>query len=371
LWAYFTIHGLFLFLLLSLLVWDTGRWLRAHRVRSLRGTFPLLLIAIVIEVGLLVIAVVLSMAQYQVALVALPLLAWIAILFFRSGQTRIVQFILALAGLALALTLGVEFVVLEGDIGRQNTVFKFYLQAWLLFSVVGGAAFAWLIESAPRWSRALQTFWYAPLLLLVTVAALFPVMAARGKAVFRFDVNQPLTLDGSAFMNYAWQYEGDPVLAANNPSLSPFPLNEDYAMIRWLQENVQGSPVIAEGMSDAILYKWGGRISVHTGLPAVIGWDWHQKQQRGLNEMGRLIESRVANVNALYHTTDVRAAWNILRFYDVRYVIVGRLEQAYYEAEGLAKFDRMVELGLLDLAFREGNSTIYQVRENAIFEDRG
>ena len=38
LWAYFDIHGLFLFLIVSLLVWETARWLRSVYVRSLRGT---------------------------------------------------------------------------------------------------------------------------------------------------------------------------------------------------------------------------------------------------------------------------------------------------------------------------------------------
>ena len=72
-------------------------------------------------------ALALALASYQVTLIVLPLLLWIAVLFFRSGQSRVMQFVLLLIGLALGLTLGVEYVVLDGDIGRQNTVFKFYL----------------------------------------------------------------------------------------------------------------------------------------------------------------------------------------------------------------------------------------------------
>jgi YYY domain-containing protein len=370
-WAYLSIHGLFLFLVVSLLIWDTGRWLRENTVRSLRGTWLILAAGALIVAVALAASVVLALVQWQVTLIVLPLLVWIVILFFRQGQTRPVQFALGLAGVALALTLGVEYIVLDGDIGRQNTVFKFYLQAWLMLSIVGGVTFSWLLEVSSRWSRGLQTLWYAPLALLVAVAALFPVLATRGKAAFRFDVNQPITLDGAAFMNYATQFEGDPVLASADPTLTPFTLSEDYAMIRWLQENVQGTPTIIEGISDAVLYKWGGRISIHTGLPTVIGWDWHQKQQRGLNEMGRLIDARVANTNAFYHTLNVRAAWDILRFYDVSYVIVGRLERAYYEAGGLAKFDQMVEMGLLEPVYQNGGSTIYRVNKDAVIETVG
>jgi YYY domain-containing protein len=367
-WAYLTIHGLFLLLLLGLLFWDTGRWFRSTRVGTLRGACLPLLIGLIVTLGVWVGAAVLAVSsrQVQIGLIVLPLLWWIVVLFFRQGQTRVMQFVLALAGAALALTLGVEIVVLDGDIGRQNTVFKFYLQAWLMLAVVGGAAFAWLWRGSLRWSGGLRFLYYVPLALLITLAAAFPLMAARGKAVFRFDTNQPFTLDGAAFMNYATQFEFNNEVLALNPTAAPFTLAEDYALIRWLQENVEGTPTIVEGLSEGTEYKWNARISIYTGLPAVIGWNWHQRQQRGLNEMGRMVELRAANVNAFYLTRNIEQAWDFLRWYDVRYIIVGRLEQAYYPPDSLAKFDRMVEQGLLEAAFSEGESTIYRVIEGAV-----
>ncbi|MFN8447242.1 MAG: DUF2298 domain-containing protein [Anaerolineae bacterium] len=372
-WAYFDIHGLFIFLVVSLLTWETARWLSRIYVRALRGTWGLLVFGIMLAVGLLAAAVALSVASYQVTLIVLPLLLWIALLFFRSGQSRVMQFVLLLTGLALCLTLGVEYIVLDGDIGRQNTVFKFYIQAWLLLSIVGGTAFAWLINAIGRWNGALRSVWTFLLVALVGIAALFPIMATRGKAAFRFDMNTcaPVTLDGMDYMKCAQQYEGNNDLIAANSELAPFPLSEDYAMIRWLQTSVRGTPTIMEGLSEDTQYKWDSRISIYTGLPAVVGWNWHQRQQRTLEPLGRLVETRNANVNAFYQTTSIGDAWDILKFYNVRYVIVGRLEQAYYRPEGLAKFQQMVDAGLLDVVFQEGKSTIYRVNPDATIVEQG
>ncbi|MBZ0291955.1 MAG: DUF2298 domain-containing protein, partial [Anaerolineae bacterium] len=366
LWTYFTIHGTFLFLVLSILAWDTARWLRSIYVRSLRGTGMILLAVFIMVAAVLAGAVVLSISNYPVTIVAVPLLVWIALLFFRQGQSREMQYTLALAGLAIALTLGVEYVVLDGDIGRQNTVFKFYIQAWLLFSVVGGAAVAWMVQSSERWSGFLRGVWYGLAGILFIVAALYPIMASRAKAVDRMEANTPFTLDGMTYMQYSMLYEGDPGVLNSNPDLGYFSLKDDYDMIRWLQENIQGTPTIMEGRSDRE-YRWESRVAIYTGLPAVVGWNFHQRQQRTFDPLPRLVQQRVANVNSFYTTHDIATAWSILQRYNVSYVIVGNLEKAYYPASGLAKFDTMVEQGKLTVAYQGGAATVYQVNKDADF----
>jgi uncharacterized membrane protein len=321
LWAFFIIHGLFIFLVVSLLAWDTGRWLRENRVASLRGGCLVLLIGGAAAVLVFTGALVLAALDWQVTLVALPMLVWVGVLFFRANQTRPMQFMLALAGLALGLILGVEYIVLDGDIGRQNTVFKFYMQVWLMFSVIGGVAVALLWRSSGQWRTGPRTAWTAVLVVLVTIASLFPIMAARGRTVYRMQpvttaegtqAQPPLTLDGMLYMTWAQRYEGDSSILSLDPTLAPFPLDGDYAMIRWLQENVQGSPVIIEGLGEDTQYQWNARISINTGLPAVVGWNFHQRQQRTLDPMGRMVEMRNANVNGFYETADIPAAWAIL-----------------------------------------------------------
>jgi uncharacterized membrane protein len=115
--------------------------------------------------------------------------------------------------------------------------------------------------------------------------------------------------------------------------------------------------VILEGQSG--LYRWNARFSTYTGLPTIIGWDWHQKQQRG--DFAPWIDERVRDVKTLYETGDVAVVRRLLRKYEVSYVVVGGVERAYYPASGLAKFDAMVRDGALDVAYRTGGVTIYRV----------
>jgi uncharacterized membrane protein len=181
--------------------------------------------------------------------------------------------------------------------------------------------------------------------LLVAACAVYPILATRTKVGLRF-ATLPPTLDGMAYMQEALYRDRDKDLE----------LPDDYHAIRWMLENVQGTPVILEGT--APLYHWGSRFSIYTGLPTVIGWDWHQKQQRsGYSER---VDQRVRDVNRFYETPDAEAAWATIRKYGVSLIVVGGLERAYYPAAGLAKFDRMVGNGL-EVVYREGGVAVFQV----------
>jgi YYY domain-containing protein len=372
LWTYLTIHGVFIFFIGSLLVWETGRWLRSVRVRQLHGRFYWLQGIGVLALLTLLAVVVLYVMSYRVQIVVLPMVVWIGVVFFRPGQSRVMQFALVLAGLALSITLGTEFITLANDNGRQNTVFKFYLQAWLLLSVAGGVGFAWVLTNSMRWRSRLALPWYTLGGLLIFIAALYPITAIQGRAQFRLAPDMPLTLDGAAYMQYLDSYW--------EPGLNPqdyISLEPDYEVIRWLQENVEGSPVVMEGTSELINYFYGGRISMHTGLPTVVGWDYHQRQQRSLRFMAERVDQRLANVNAFYTTTNIDDAAEILRYYNVEYVILSPFELSRYteytpetgEALSLAwleKFDRMEQLGMLATTSFEGEAVIYQVNQAAL-----
>jgi len=359
LWAYLDIHGLFLFLIVSLLIWETGRWLRAVKVRALHGRGHWLILAALVTGFTFLLSLVAAMADYQVALIVLPLVLWIAALFFRPGQAPAMQFVLVLIGFGLSLTLGVEVIVIAGDIGRQNTVFKFYIETWLLFSVAGGVIFAWLAQHAERWSNQLRTLWFGPLLLLVSIVAMFPLMATPARSLDRLAPETPLTLNGLDYMQHAELQLFD--------TLAVVPLEHDYQIIRWLQENVEGTPVILEGRSVAASeYHYNGRIAINTGLPSVLGWRFHQVQQRTLDPLPRLVDQRELNVKFFYNTDDIPAAIQILRNYEVRYIVVGDMEISQTSQAGLEKFDQMTALGFITPVFEVEAARLYEVNQAAL-----
>ncbi|MBU2611831.1 MAG: hypothetical protein KJ606_12930, partial [Chloroflexi bacterium] len=107
-------------------------------------------------------------------------------------------------------------------------------------------------------------------------------------------------------------------------------------------------------------YRWGTRFTIYTGLPGVVGWNWHQRQQRAL--MSNWVWERVAEIANFYTTTDPAAAQAFLKKYNVRYIIVGQLERAAYIGEGLLKFD-WLNGQLWQEVYRDGQTVIYEVPE--------
>lgn len=364
LWAYLDIHGLFLFLVVSLLVWDTGSWFRSTRLKVLIDNRTLVYRAAVVLVLAGILSVALAIQGYQAALIVLPLVCWIALLFFRPRQSEVMRFTLVLIGLALTMTLGVEVLVIGGDIGRQNTVFKFYIQVWLLFSVAGGVAFACLLDASRHFSRSLSVLWYAPFMLLFGVAALFPITATRGRSFDRMTPALPLTLNGMDYMKQAKHVEFSP----DNRVSAETDLFVDYQLIRWLQDNVEGSPVIIEGRQPGSEYRWNGRVSIMTGLPSVLGWNWHQRQQRTFHPMHDWIFQRERNIRQFYNTANIDVAVDIIHHFDIKYIISSGLEEVHSAPEGLVKFENMANEGLLNVAFAVDGGRIYEVNEDSLIQ---
>jgi YYY domain-containing protein len=352
---YLSIYGLFLFFIFTHLAREFRDWTRTWTQAGLRQLEPLIG-GLLLASGLyLLLIVILMIRGYWIAPIILTFILLSGLLALRPGLSPSRRLILGLIACALGLTLLVEIFVLEGDIGRMNTVFKFYMQVWLLLSVISGVAAVWAWPAIQRRGLSRQV-WQTALAVLVCAAALYPILATKAKWDIRMSKEAPNTLDGAAFLNYV-SY-GD----TNGTTIS---LQPDYKAIQWMQRNIQGSPVIAEGHSHnndgfSPYRTITNRIAMYTGLPAIVGWEWHQQQQRAVLP-GNFVSQRVDEVNLLYNTNDVGVARAILQKYDVEYIYIGQLERVYYTAEGIAKFEQMVTLGDLTRVYQEDGVTIYRM----------
>ena len=106
---------------------------------------------------------------------------------------------------------------------------------------------------------------------------------------------------------------------------------------------------------------WSRRCSIHSGLPTVVGWRWHEVQQYAALP-DTLVNWRRNDVRDCYNTTSIPYAQEILARYGVRYVYVGGYERAYYDPVGLAKFDWMVDQGLLQVIYDVQGVKIYAAK---------
>jgi len=230
----------------------------------------------------------------------------------------------------------------------MNTLFKFYIQVWVLLGVALGPllprVWRWVRDTRPR---ALSWAWRVACGLLLLSGLAYPALATPVRVQERFPAGWPPigTLDGMAYMTvgvYTWPDENHPI-----------DLSFDYAAIRWLWDNVEGTPVIAEGRID--YYRENGmRVSSYTGLPTLLGA--HQGEQRYDWQVG----TRDGLARSFYTTTEIGRAQGIAAELGIRYVYVGQLERYVYPEAGLSKFDQMVELGLLEVAYENEKVRIYR-----------
>ncbi|MDR3577843.1 MAG: DUF2298 domain-containing protein [Anaerolineaceae bacterium] len=350
--SYLTHWGLFLFVIASWMFYETIDWMAHTPVSSLnklRKYLGLIIFLLVASAAVFFLLLVLGVA---VAWVVIPLALWAAVLIIRPGQTDGKRAVLFLVGTALVITLAVELVVLKGDIGRQNTVFKFYMQAWVFFAISAGAALGWLWPALRGWRSGWNGLWRVGLVALVVGAALYPLTAGSAKIKDRMAADAPHTLDGMTYMDYSTYGDGP-----TNDTYQQMDLSQDYAAIQWMQRNVQGSPVLVE--ANTTEYKWGTRFTIYTGLPGVVGWSWHQRQQRALVPED-WVTGRISDIQDFYTTTDLNVAQAFLSRYNVSYIILGQLERIYYGGPGLAKFE--AENGQLwQRVYSDKNTAIYKV----------
>jgi YYY domain-containing protein len=371
-------------------------------------------LAILVWVGVIV-----ALVVDKIALGLFLAIGGIAVVTFITRTGIGERFIAVLLAGAMLIGAGMEVVYLVDGLDgavwyRMNTVFKFYNQVWILAAIGSGTLIAMMARAAfadapqretateppkdvelspnaatagtgypvfmdeapandtepdpgppllPEYGhRGLMAQTWAQFGLIVTclvvMASLaYPALATKVRLDQHFiqDGASP-TLNALDWMDYGLvpEYGTGGVL---------FSYDEDRRVIEWFNDEVPGSPVIAEASIDQY---WcaGSRIAIHTGLPVVVGWPWHEVQQRDWTD----IHERQETLRTLYTSTDIAQKEAILERYRVEYVIVGDLERNYPtnnchstdNAAGVEAFQSMVGTSL-EVAFQAGDTVVYQV----------
>ncbi|MDD1712809.1 MAG: DUF2298 domain-containing protein [Methanoregulaceae archaeon] len=266
---------------------------------------------------LLVIPLLVAIAGYPAASIALlPLCYFIARRTFRTAE------ILAMIGLVVIIFC--EFLFLKDNMGdvyyRMNTVFKFYLPAWLL---MGTAAFCMLGELiSPRIPSGLLSRRSCAIVSIIIIC-LFIAIPLLIPLDFPY---RDHSLDGLAYLQTA--HAGDA---------------EAVAYLRTLP-GVTGV-LEAEGGD----YTYFSRVSSFTGIPTIIGMPFHEYMWR-------------ANVSGVYgdRAADVRMAYQdpgstipLMRHYGLNHLYVGDQERERYNVS-------IPESGL-SLIYNKTNVQIYRL----------
>jgi YYY domain-containing protein len=231
-------------------------------------------------------------------------------------------FLLMVMGALLVLT--PEFVFLRDQFNsRLNTIFKFYYQAWMLWSIAAAFGVAVLLENL---RGAIEWAFRGLLAGLLVLSLTYPALAVSNKTN-GFKPSLGWTLN-------------DFVRIQRSDA-------DEAAAIIWLRLAPAG--VVAEAVGGS--YSGFARISEYTGLPTVLGWPGHESQWRGTSEPQG---TRQDDVATLYSTPDWDTALAILQKYDIRYVFVGGLEHSTYAVQEEKFKSNMSQV------FQRGGVTIYE-----------
>ncbi|MBN2056513.1 hypothetical protein JW905_16430 [bacterium] len=261
----------------------------------------------------------------------LGLLGGVVMVFWRRRDHGEDTFALVLAGLALVLLLGVEFLYVKDAYGlalrRQNTVFKVYYQVWILL----GLAAAYMIHrleehwgAAGRTARRTWRLGHDAVMAAGLLFALLGISIRYGNlnTLINPTTREFVTMDGARFLKRH---------AAG-----------DYAVIEWLNEHVDGRSVVLEATGEA--FSDYGRISAFTGLPTLLGWANHQSIWR--DPTWNTCMTRTSDIETMYHSDDKAEAAALLAEYQVRYIVFGKLERSRYQKSGSERFGAMGDLVL-------------------------
>ena len=291
--------------------------------------------------------------------------------------------LLGMGGLGIGMLMVPDWMQRAAPATRADTIENYGAIAWVLLGIVGAVGIARVLDAFARQSfddvedaftapddetaaiaevsperspwiwlpRAGEAVWVIALAALVVMGGAYPVLASSLRFDDRIEFTDD-TLDGFAYMDTALIGA-----ATTDGGSTTVTLRNDRTAAEWLNENVDGLPIILEAhTTDG---GWGGRISAMTGLPTVLGWSNLEREERDTIQI--LVNNREADVQTIYGSLgDFASVRELLDRYGVELIYVGMLERATYGETALAKFDEGVELGALTPIYQQDDVVIYR-----------
>ena len=246
--------------------------------------------------------------------------------------------------------------------GRGNTVFRVYLQAWVIWGIAAGVVLPPLlpevdvrrsVSSLLSRGNALRAAFVALLLLSTASYGALSTYNHFDRAFERPE--EPW--EQAAYVYEARQMQGGPDAPTNPPTLDGLLYasvehpNETDA-IRWIANEISGTPTMVSAPGGR--WEWRSPASGLTGVPTVAGWG-HELIYRDWEAYYR----RVDEVRTIYRGSPTRRV-ELLRKYDVQYVYVGPDERERYDIWSFFALEGV------SVAYENEGVTIYRVNQSRL-----
>jgi YYY domain-containing protein len=273
-------------------------------------------------VGLALLVGILSSLYRPAGLVLLPCIAaglWLALA--TQGGAAMGGLLLMVGSVVL---LGCEYVMLpDHSLSRSNTIFKFYIQVWVLLSLAAPMLLAAWSSAVPRspFLHHLQRGGVALVLVLVLVGGgIFPLL--RGRQWLRYHGDQ------------WWGLHGMAQVEAYQP--------DEAAAIAWLRAQPGSGGVLetignSSNGTDQRLRP--ARFSSLTGRHTPIGWMGHTAQWNNYTtseHTREIYRNSVALVHGFPRTGNINDVYVLMAVNNLEYVAFGSFEAQQWQEPGRA-----------------------------------
>ena len=265
-------------------------------------------------------------------LLPLCIVSWLLLEHFSSKVGF--ELILFLAGAILILLTEFLFIQEQAGPGRMNTVFKIYMQVWLFFSIGASIALIRLFDGSILkrnfTRRKNYNFILSIFLSLLFISTTFYAGFSIGE---HFSTESDFTLDATLDARINHPLEWEAITFLNTKPGSP---NIVTAPGCWCNPVETTRP-----------YSWVNAPSSFTGIPTLAGWS-HEVGYRGEEPYSK----RVNHINEIY-TGSSETRIELLEFYDVKYIYMGKNERDLY---GVSNFQE----SYLKPVFENKNVIVYE-----------